>query len=97
MPGISLLLPWYIVFSRLRLIDTYVSLILSHILISLPLVVWIMINFFDNLPREIEESAMVEGTTLQGAFWHVLLPLTPSLSTFLEAVQRTDPHKRIIY
>ena len=76
MPGISLLLPWYIVFSRLRLIDTYASLILSHILISLPLVVWIMINFFDNLPREIEESAMVEGTTLQGAFWHVLLPLT---------------------
>jgi multiple sugar transport system permease protein len=76
MPGISLLLPWYIVFSRLHLIDTYTALIASHILIALPLVVWIMINFFDGIPRAIEESAMVEGATRQGAFLHVLLPLT---------------------
>lgn len=76
MPGISLLLPWYIVFSRLKLIDTYTSLIASHMLIALPLVVWIMVNFFDGIPRALEESAMVEGTTQQGAFLHVLLPLT---------------------
>ncbi len=76
MPGISLLLPWYIVFSRLRLVDTYAALIASHIMIALPLVVWIMINFFDGIPRALEESAMVEGSTQQGAFFHVLLPLT---------------------
>lgn len=76
MPGISLLLPWYIIFSRLHLIDTYTALIASHILIALPLVVWIMINFFDGIPRSLEESAMVEGATQQGAFFHVLLPLT---------------------
>ncbi len=76
MPGISLLLPWYIAFSRLRLIDTYTALIASHIIIALPLVVWIMINFFDGIPRALEESAMVEGATQQGAFVHILLPLT---------------------
>ncbi len=76
MPGISLLLPWYIVFSRLHLVDTYTALIASHMLIALPLIVWIMINFFDSIPRALEESAMVEGATRQGAFLHVLLPLT---------------------
>ncbi len=76
MPGISLLLPWYIIFSRMHLIDTYTALIASHIMIALPLVVWIMINFFDGIPRALEESAMVEGATRQGAFFHVLLPLT---------------------
>ncbi len=82
MPGISLLLPWYIVFSRLRLVDTYAALIASHIMIALPLVVWIMINFFDGIPRALEESAMVEGVTRQGAFLHVLLPITgPGLIT----------------
>ncbi len=42
MPGISFLMPWYIIFSRLGLMDSYVALVLSHILIALPIVVWIM-------------------------------------------------------
>ena len=42
MPGISFLMPWYIIFSRLGLMDSYVALILSHMLIALPIVVWIM-------------------------------------------------------
>ncbi len=45
MPGISFLMPWYIVFSRLRLMDSYVALILSHILISLPIVVYNFMSY----------------------------------------------------
>ena len=75
MPGISFLMPWYIVFSRLGLMDSYVALILSHMLIALPIVVWIMSTYFSTIPREIEESAMVDGATRQYAFLRVILPL----------------------
>ena len=76
MPGISFLMPWYIVFSRLKLMDSYVALILSHMLIALPLVVWVMSPYFDSVPRELEEAAMVDGLTQQAAFIKILLPLS---------------------
>lgn len=76
MPGISFLMPWYIVFSRLGLMDSYTALILSHILIALPIVVWIMSTYFASIPPELEESAMVDGATRQYAFWAIILPLS---------------------
>ena len=76
MPGISFLMPWYIVFSRLDLMDSYVALVLSHMLIALPIVVWIMSTYFSAIPREMEESAMVDGATRQYAFWAIILPLS---------------------
>ncbi len=76
MPGISFLVPWYIIFSRLDLMDSYVALILSHMLIALPIVVWIMATYFGTIPREMEESAMVDGATRQYAFWAIILPLS---------------------
>jgi multiple sugar transport system permease protein len=76
MPGISFLMPWYIVFSRLDLMDSYTALILSHMLIALPIVVWIMSTYFSTIPREMEESAMVDGATRQYAFWAIILPLS---------------------
>jgi multiple sugar transport system permease protein len=76
MPGISFLVPWYIVFSRLNLMDSYTALILSHMLIALPIVVWIMTTYFETIPREMEESAMVDGATRQYAFFAIILPLS---------------------
>jgi len=76
MPGISFLMPWYIIFSRLNLMDSYVALILSHMLIALPIVVWIMSTYFSSIPREMEESAMVDGATRRYAFWAIILPLS---------------------
>ena len=76
MPGISFLMPWYIVFSRLDLMDSYTALILSHMLIALPIVIWIMSSYFATIPREMEESAMVDGATRQYAFWKIILPLS---------------------
>ncbi len=76
MPGISFLMPWYIIFSRLNLMDSYVALVLSHILIALPIVVWIMSTYFNSIPREMEESAMVDGATRRYAFWAIILPLS---------------------
>ena len=76
MPGISFLMPWYIIFSRLHLMDSYVALILSHMLIALPIVVWIMSSYFETIPIEMEESAMVDGATRQKAFMAIILPVS---------------------
>lgn len=75
MPGISFLMPWYIIFSRLKLMDSYVALILSHMLIALPIVVWIMSSYFESIPIEMEESAMVDGATRQRSFVSIILPI----------------------
>ena len=76
MPGISFLMPWYIIFSRLHLMDSYTALILSHMLIALPIIVWIMSSYIETIPIEMEESAMVDGATRQRAFWSIILPLS---------------------
>jgi multiple sugar transport system permease protein len=76
MPGISFLIPWFILFSKLRLIDTYPALIASHMLIGLPLIVWIMINYFDGIPGELEESGRVDGCTIQSVFLRIILPIS---------------------
>lgn len=76
MPGISFLMPWYIIFSRLKLMDSYIALILSHMLIALPIIVWIMTSYFETVPIEMEESAMVDGATRQKAFMAIILPLS---------------------
>ena len=82
LPGISFLMPWYILFSRLHLMDTYVALVLSHMLIVLPVVVWVMSSYFASIPVEIDESAMVDGATRQRTMFSLILPLAgPGIAT----------------
>ena len=81
-PAVSLLVPWYYVFSNLRLVGGYGVLILSHMFVALPLIVYIMMGYFDGLPLELEESALVDGLTPIGAFRKITLPLsTPGIAT----------------
>ncbi len=81
-PGISFLIPWYILFSKIRMTDTFTTLIASHLMIGLPLVVWIMVGFIDDLPLELEEAAKVDGCTIQGTFLRIILPLSkPGIMT----------------
>jgi multiple sugar transport system permease protein len=75
LPPIAVLVPMYILFSKLGLTTTRFSVILAYTTFSLPLVVWIMRGFFEDLPRELEESAWVDGASRQAAFVHVVLPL----------------------
>lgn len=81
-PYITFLLPLFLVFSKFRLIGSFTALILSHLIITLPLIVWIMIAFFEDIPADLEEAALVDGTTRTGAFVRVVLPLvTPGVVT----------------
>ncbi|WP_022886645.1 carbohydrate ABC transporter permease [Glaciibacter superstes] len=75
-PGVSLLVPWYFIFANLRLVGGYEVLILSHMFVSLPLIVYIMMSFFDSMPLELEEQAQVDGLTPIGAFRRITLPLS---------------------
>ncbi|MEV1328008.1 carbohydrate ABC transporter permease [Micromonospora costi] len=81
-PGVSLLVPWYYVFSNLQMVGGYTVLILSHMFVSLPLIVYIMMGYYDGLPTELEEAALVDGLTHIGAFRRISLPLSlPGIAT----------------
>lgn len=74
-PAISLLVPWYYLFARLELVGGYTVLVLSHMFVSVPLITWIMIGFFEGLPVELEEAGRVDGLSAFGAFLRISLPL----------------------
>lgn len=81
-PAISFLVPWYLIFTKLGLTGTYTSLIICHLIISLPLIIWIMIPYFESVPRELEESAKIDGASNFGTFMRIMIPLsTPGILT----------------
>jgi len=75
-PGITFLIPWFILFRQLHLVDTFLALILTHMLVGLPFIVWVMIPFFEAIPRELDEAARVDGCSIPSAFARVILPLS---------------------
>ena len=91
LPNISILLPYYFIFSKLRMIDTYGVLILSHMVLSLPLIVWIMVGFFSDLPLELEEAAIVDGCTRQKCFKDVLLPISAPFHSWAPGITSSLP------
>jgi multiple sugar transport system permease protein len=74
-PGISFLVPWFIVFRALGLLDTFTGLILAHLVITVPLITWIMIGFFEEVPVELEEAARIDGCSRVGVFTRIAVPL----------------------
>lgn len=81
-PGVSLLVPWYYVFSRMGLVGGYLPLILSHMFVTLPLIAWIMLSFFEGIPEDLEKAGLVDGLTPIGVFRRISLPLSvPGIAT----------------
>ena len=75
-PGIAFLIPWFVMFVQLKLTNTFVALITSHLIVSLPIVLWMMIGFIEAVPFEIEQAAQVDGCTVWGTLIKVVVPLT---------------------
>jgi multiple sugar transport system permease protein len=75
MPPVAVIFPFLLVFKALRWMDTYQALILIYMTFNLPYAVWMMRGFFLEIPTEVEESALVDGCSPLGAFWHIALPL----------------------
>jgi len=73
-PPIGLLIPYFFVLNRLRLMDTYLGLVTVYLTFSLPFAIWLLITYFEELPRELEEAAAVDGASRFAAFWRIVLP-----------------------
>ena len=72
----------YVLISNLHLLDTYTGMTLVYLAFNLPFTIWIMRGFFLDLPAELEESSLVDGSSRYGAFWRIALPLVaPGLAT----------------
>lgn len=75
MPPISVVVPLYLLYRQLHLLDSYVGIVLAHIGANLPLAVLLMKSFFDEVPRELDEAAMTDGAPRWVAFRKAVLPL----------------------
>ncbi|RWE99259.1 carbohydrate ABC transporter permease [Mesorhizobium sp.] len=81
-PQIALVGPLYLVATNLGLLDTYTALIIAYLALGLPLVTWVLFGYFETLPREIDEAARMDGVSVPGLLWHIILPMSlPSLVT----------------
>jgi multiple sugar transport system permease protein len=74
-PGTLFLLPWFIMFSALGLVGTHLVLVLTHAVITLPVAVWVLLPWFDAVPRELIESAQVDGCRPVQALTRVAAPV----------------------
>lgn len=74
-PPAAVILPLFLLWQKLGLIDTYIALIISYLVFNLPFVIWLMRGFFQDIPREIEESAFMDGCGVFGCFLKVSIPL----------------------
>ena len=74
-PALSFLIPLYMVFQFLGLNNTLTALVITHLVITVPIIVYIMAGHFETLPRELEEAALIDGGTVWTTFRYVALPL----------------------
>ena len=74
-PGLSYLIPLFLLFQWLGLLGTLVPQIIIHLVVTVPIVIWIMIGYFETTPLELEEAALIDGATRWQVFRHVALPI----------------------
>jgi arabinogalactan oligomer/maltooligosaccharide transport system permease protein len=75
-PATMLLLPLYVLMKRIGLVDHLLGIIIAYTATALPFCIWTMKGYYDTIPRDLEEAAIIDGTTQAGAFWRVTLPLS---------------------
>ncbi len=81
-PGILFLLPLFIIFVNIdqtfgvQLYGSRIGLVITYLTFALPLSIWMLVGYFNSIPRELEEAAMVDGTTALGALFRVLVPVS---------------------
>ncbi|MCA3565042.1 MAG: carbohydrate ABC transporter permease [Methylocystis sp.] len=75
-PLISLMVPLFTVMRDLNLLNTWWALVFPYAVLSMPVCTLVLMSFFQDIPRDLENAAMIDGCTRTGALWHVVLPLT---------------------
>ena len=80
LPFITALVPLWLMYKNIGLLNSHLGIILAHLVITIPFGVWIMVGFIEDIPKELEESAWIDGASRTQAFWKVIVPLsTPGL------------------
>jgi len=75
-PGVMMMIPLYLLLEKLGLLDAPLGLILVYATTSIPFCVWMLKGYFDTIPRELEESALMDGASRFTIFWRIILPLS---------------------
>src|SRR5262249_32282754 len=85
LPPVAVIIPIYIMFQQLRMLDNPITLIICYSAVNFPLGVWFMRDYLENIPIELEESAFIDGASRYQVLSHIVLPLAaPGLvATFL--------------
>jgi multiple sugar transport system permease protein len=74
-PALSFLIPLFAVFQFLRLNNTLTALVITHLVITVPIIVYIMAGYFETVPRELEEAALIDGASVWKTFLYVAVPI----------------------
>jgi multiple sugar transport system permease protein len=81
-PGVLLLIPLFVIFKGLGLINTLFSVILSYLTLNLPFSIWMLKGFFDTIPTELDEAATIDGCGPFSTYYRIILPISlPGLSS----------------
>ncbi len=85
LPPIAIIIPFFILMKTYRLIDTRLGLVITYLIFNLPIAVWLLMRYFEDIPNEIEDAALADGCSRMQAFRYVLLPmaLPGIIATFL--------------
>lgn len=75
MPPVAVAIPMYLFWSALGLLDSYTALTLQYTVFNIPFISWVLKSFFEDIPRDMEDSAMVNGASRFRAFWEIAVPL----------------------
>lgn len=74
-PPIATALPLFLIFREMKLLDTHLALIVANTVFNLPFAIWLLKGFIEDVPKELDESATLDGATPFGTFWRIVLPL----------------------
>jgi ABC-type glycerol-3-phosphate transport system permease component len=74
LPPVGLIIPYYLVLQKAGALDTYAGLIVIYLTFSLPFAIWLMVSYFEDVPREMEEAALLDRAGRLRALWYVILP-----------------------
>ena len=75
LPPVVAVVPIYMMFQRVGLLDTHLAIILTYTVVNLPIVVWLMHDFFASIPVDLEESAQLDGASRLTTFFEIVVPL----------------------
>ncbi len=75
LPAVAIVLPFFLIFRQLQLINTYHGMVIAYALFFIPFATWLLLGFFEDFPRDIQDAAMVDGASEVGALFRIVLPL----------------------